>query len=275
MAATAEAPAPVAFRRVLRRRRETADTWTLTLDGAGTPFVPGQFNMLYAFGVGEIAISHAGDPARADVHVHTVRGVGAVSRAIAAARPGSELGVRGPFGRGWPLADCRGRDVLLVAGGLGLVPLRPALLAILAARRDYGRVSLVVGARTPGALVYRAELARWARRRDLTVAVTVDAAGTDWPGEIGVVTAPLARLPLDPATTVALVCGPEPMLRFTAAALAARGLPADRVHASLERNMHCATAHCGRCQLGPLLLCRDGPVVRYDRVASLLAVPEL
>jgi NAD(P)H-flavin reductase len=275
MATTAEALTTGAFRRVLRRRREAADTWTLVLDGGGTAFAPGQFSMLYAFGVGEIAISHAGDPARRDEHVHTVRAVGAVSRAIAAARPGRELGVRGPFGRGWPLADCRGRDVLLVGGGLGLAPLRPALLALLAARRDVGRVTLVVGARSPGALVYRAELARWARRRDVTVVVTVDAAGTDWAGEIGVVTAPLARLPLDPAATVALVCGPEPMLRFTAAALQARGLPADRIHASLERNMHCATGHCGRCQLGPLILCRDGPVVRYDRAAPLLAVPEL
>jgi NAD(P)H-flavin reductase len=273
----ARADAVPALRRVLRRRRDSHDTWTLEVDTGpgGTPFAPGQFNMLYAYGVGEIPVSFSGDPADPHRHVHTVRAVGAVSRAVAALRPGAPVGVRGPFGTGWPLAACRGRDVLVVAGGLGLAPLRPVLYALLGARRDFGRITLLCGVRSEHDLVYGAELRRWQRRADVDVELTVDHATAGWTGSVGVVTNLVRRAALDPAGTVALVCGPEVMMRFVAATLQARGLTADRIHVSLERNMHCATGHCGHCQLGPLFVCRDGPVVRYDRVAPLLAVPEL
>lgn len=264
--------------RVTARSRETRDTVTLALrDPAGhpLPFAAGQFHMLYAFGVGEVPISVSSHPDRPATAVHTVRAVGAVSRALAALPRGGAVGVRGPFGRGWPLPAAEGADVVLVAGGLGLAPLRPALYGILARRRRYGRVVLAIGARGPAELLYRRQLARWAARGDLEVRVTVDHATPDWRGEVGVVTQVLERARFDPESAVAFICGPEVMMRFAAQALAARGVAAQRQYLSLERNMKCAVARCGHCQLGPVFVCREGPVLRYDAAAPLLAVREL
>jgi NAD(P)H-flavin reductase len=266
-------PEPVLVR---RRQRETADTWTLELKGnPAAAFLPGQFNMLSVPGVGESAISISGDPADPARMLQTIRAVGPVSAALAALRPGQALGLRGPFGRGWPLADVAGRDVLLVAGGLGLAPLRPALYALLARRREIGRLALLYGSRGPDDLVYRRELARWQRRRGLEVGITVDHAPSGWTGEVGVVTRLLDRLEFDPARLLALVCGPELMMRHTARSLLDRAVPATAIWISMERNMKCALAHCGRCQFGGALLCRDGPVLRYDQAGPLLAIREL
>jgi NAD(P)H-flavin reductase len=266
-------PEPVLVR---RRQRETADTWTLELKGnPAAAFLPGQFNMLSVPGVGESAISISGDPADPARMLQTIRAVGPVSAALAALRPGQALGLRGPFGRGWPLADVAGRDVLLVAGGLGLAPLRPALYALLGRRREIGRLALLYGSRGPDDLVYRRELARWQRRRGLEVGVTVDHALSGWTGEVGVVTRLLDRLEFDPARVLALVCGPELMMRHTARSLLDRAVPATAIWISMERNMKCALAHCGRCQFGGALLCRDGPVLRYDQAGPLLAIREL
>jgi NAD(P)H-flavin reductase len=265
--------------RVHRVRRELRDTWTLELapqeEATASPFQPGQFDMLYAFGVGEIPISFSGDPARAGTLVHTVRAVGAVSRALCLLGPGSYVGVRGPFGSVWPLDACEGRDVLLVAGGIGLAPLRPVIYHLLANRQRYGRVALLYGARTPAERLYRVEVERWRVRGSIDVLVTVDRGTTTWTGSVGVVTKLIERIACDPARAVALVCGPEIMMRFAARELLTRGIAADCIFVSLERNMHCAVAQCGHCQFGPLLVCRDGPVVRYDRVADLLLQREL
>lgn len=266
-------PRPVV---VVRRRRETADAWTLELPGTpAAGFLPGQFNMLSVPGVGESAISISGDPARPGRLLHTIRAVGPVTTALAALRPGQALGLRGPFGAGWPVTGLAGRDVLLLAGGLGLAPLRPALYALLARRRELGQLALLYGSRGPEDLLYRGELARWQRRRGLAVAITVDHAPDGWSGEVGVVTRLLDRVPFDPARTVALVCGPELMMRHAATSLLDRGVPTDAIWLSLERNMKCALAHCGRCQFGGALLCRDGPVLRYDQVRPLLTIREL
>jgi len=249
---------------VRRVRRELRDTWTLELDPGGpeetAPFRPGQFNMIYAFGVGEVAISISGDPARPDSLVHTVRSVGAVTRAITSVKKGGVLGLRGPFGSAWPMAEAEGRDVVVIAGGLGLAPLRPVMYAVRAARERYGRVVLLVGARTPADLLFGRGLERWRGRFDVEVRVTVDAATPDWKGEVGLVTALIARAGFDPAGTTAFVCGPEVMMRFVAADLVHRGVPAAAIHLSLERNMKCAVGVCGRCQLGPAFVCKDGPV---------------
>jgi NAD(P)H-flavin reductase len=265
-------PAPI-----LRVTRETADTVTLRLGppGGRLPFVPGQFNMLYLFGVGEVAVSLSGDPARDGEVVHTLRGVGSVTRPMVVLRRGAVLRVRGPYGRGWPLEELRGRDVLLVAGGIGLAPLRPVLYSILARRGDYGRVTVLYGARSPRELLYRRELARWRRRRDLDLGVIVDHADLSWDGEVGVVTALLAQAPLEADRVVALLCGPEVMMRFTVRDLLARGIPAEAIHVSLERNMKCALGHCGRCQLAPIFVCKDGPVLRFDRIAPFFGRREL
>jgi NAD(P)H-flavin reductase len=265
--------------RILRRRRETADTWTLELApvNAGEPlaFAPGQFTMVYAFGAGEVPISISGDPARGDRLVHTVRDVGATTRAVCSVRRGGVLGIRGPYGTAWPLADAEGGDVVVAAGGIGLAPLRGALLRLLARRDAYRRVVLLYGSRSRGELLYRAELERWRARSDLDVLVTVDRADEHWHGPVGVVTTLLERADFDPATTTAFVCGPEVMMRFTAAGLLRAGVPAPQIHLSMERNMKCALGHCGRCQLGPVFVCGDGPVFPYPTLEPLLTVPEL
>jgi NAD(P)H-flavin reductase len=267
-------PAPF---RVVRRRRETADTWTLELaaaDGATFAFAPGQFAMVYAFGAGEVPISISGDADRSGRLVHTVRDVGATTHAICAVKRGGALGVRGPYGTAWPLATAEGGDVVVAAGGIGLAPLRGALYRLIANRDRYGSVVLLYGGRSPDQLLYRDELERW-RRAGLDVLVTVDQADETWEGPVGVVTKLIERAQFDPAGTTAFVCGPEVMMRFTAAGLAAAGVDVGRVHLSMERNMKCALGQCGRCQFGPVFVCGDGPVFAYDAIEPLLAVPEL
>jgi NAD(P)H-flavin reductase len=265
--------------RVRRRWRESRDTWSLLLapgdSGAPGPFLPGQFNMLYAFGIGEIPVSFSGDPAAAGTWTHTIRAVGPVSRALAGLRAGDAVGVRGPFGTGWPIAEAAGHDVMILAGGLGIAPLRPALYALMARRERYGRITLLYGARSAADILYRAEVERWRRRLDLDVEVTVDHADASWRGNVGVVTTLLKRAAFAPDSTVAMVCGPEIMMRFTLAALVQAGVPATRQWLSMERNMKCAVGHCGHCQFGPTFVCRDGAVFRADTVAALLAVPEI
>lgn len=263
--------------RVIRVHRETYDTVTLALrpESAAIPgWEPGQFTMLYAFGVGEIPVSVSGDPADGHRLVHTVRDVGAVSRALANAPAGAVVGVRGPFGRGW-LADVPPlEDVVIVAGGLGLAPVRPIIYAVLANRRRYGRVAIVIGARTPADLLYTSEYTAW-RTLGIDVRITVDRAGPAWRGRVGLVTAPLADIPVDPVHTTAFVCGPEVMMAAAADALAARGVPDKRIVLSLERSMKCGIGICGHCQLGPHLICRDGPCLTYAHAAPLLDVKEL
>ncbi|WP_046729459.1 FAD/NAD(P)-binding protein [Streptomyces humi] len=255
---------------------ETADTRSVELVPTGhglPPFAPGQFAMIYAFGVGEVPVSVSALRGPHGGLVHTVRAVGAVSAALYRLRPGDTVGLSGPYGTGWDLAEAAGQDLLVIAGGIGLAPLRPVVHAVLERRHGYGRLAVLVGARTPADLIYREEIDSWCGPAH--VAVTVDRPGPGWRGAVGVVTTLLDRLDLRPERTRALVCGPEVMMRHTARGLVTRRLAPDRVQVSLERNMRCATGHCGHCQLGPLLLCRDGPVVGYDRVAHLLLVREL
>lgn len=259
---------------------ETHDSVTLVLTPAGPPlppFSPGQFMMLAVPGVGEVAISVSGDPAAGDgTLVHTVRAVGAVSQALHDAWPGTVIGVRGPFGRGWDVASAAGRDLVIVAGGVGLAPLRPLMLAALAHRDRYGRIVLVAGARTPQEFLFHGELQALAvQKNDCEVEMTIDQPASGWDGPVGFVTEPLARLTLDAANTTAFLCGPEPMMRFSARVLLGKGMAAGDIRVSLERNMQCGIGLCGHCQLGPLLLCRDGPVAGYDVAAPLLAVREL
>ncbi len=238
-------------------------------------FQPGQFNMLYLPGLGEIAISVSGDPAERGLVPHTIREAGNVTRTLAQLAVGSVIGLRGPFGSCWPLADCIGCDVVLVAGGIGLAPLRPAICAMLSERERYGRLSLLIGAREPALLLYRSEFARW-RKHGMDVQVTVDRAGHDWQGDIGMVTALLDRLSLgDPSRTRMMTCGPEVMMWYTIQGALHRGLSPESVFVSLERNMNCAIGLCGHCQFGSQFVCKDGPVLRYDRVASIFRMDDL
>jgi NAD(P)H-flavin reductase len=272
-AAGAFVPSPF---RVAARTQDTADTWTLTLEplDGGFAVAPGQFVMVYAFGVGEVPISVSGPPEQpGEPLVLTVRAVGAVTTAICSSEPGSVLGLRGPLGNSWPIERAAGGDVVVVAGGIGLAPLRPVVLHALAHRGSYQAVWVLYGARTPRDLLYREELEAW--QYEIGVDVTVDAADTGWPGRVGVVPKLVAQADFRPDAVRAFVCGPEVMIDFTVAALRERGVRDEQIFLSLERDMRCGVGLCGHCQLGPTLICRDGPVYTLTQVASLLGVREL
>jgi NAD(P)H-flavin reductase len=264
--------------RIRRNLQETRDTFTLELDADGNDgfvFRPGQFNMLYVFGVGEVPISLSGDPGQPGRLAHTTRAVGTVTRAMCQLKKGAVLGVRGPHGQPWPLEQAVGRDVMLVAGGIGLAPLRPALYEIAAHRKDFGTVVLLYGSRSPEDILFRREIERWCESSGLEVSITVDRAIGAWPGRVGAVTTLIPQASFDPANTVALVCGPEVMMRFTADELRKRGVGEARIFVSMERNMKCAVGFCGHCQFGPSFICKDGPVFAYDRVKRLLEIREI
>ncbi|HSL25648.1 MAG TPA: FAD/NAD(P)-binding protein [Acidimicrobiia bacterium] len=263
--------------RVSWKRRETADTYTFALDpvdGAPMAYRPGQFNMLYAFGVGEVPISISGDPAAGPL-IHTVRSVGAVSRALCGLREGDVVGVRGPFGSDWQVEAAAGNDLVVVAGGIGLAPLRPAIYRIMAERSRFGQVAVLIGARSPKDLIFQREIGSWRSHLDMEVEVTVDHAGPDWHGHVGVVTELIPPVAFRPEEATAFICGPEVMIRFAARALLDRGIPRDRVRVSMERNMKCAIGHCGHCQFGPDFVCMAGPVFPYQRVERLMSIREV
>jgi NAD(P)H-flavin reductase len=254
-------------------------TYTLELDDAEARrqyrFQPGQFNMVYVFGVGEAAISISSNPAEPLQLAHTIRHVGSVTRAIARMGVGGKLGVRGPFGNGWPLAQCRERDLVLVAGGIGLAPLRPAIYSILANRDRYGRVILMYGGRSPGDLLFRDELERWREEGRMDLMVSVDYAIAEWHGPVGVVTDLIKRLRLRPERTSVMVCGPRIMNRFVTWQIMRLRLPPDQLFVSLERNMRCGVGRCGHCQYGPKFVCKDGPVFALDSIRGIFAKEEI
>ncbi|MGB7982583.1 MAG: FAD/NAD(P)-binding protein [Candidatus Nanopelagicales bacterium] len=274
---TGDAMLPRPFR-VERTRLDTRDTVTLflePLDGSPLEFAAGQFTMLHAFGVGEVPISICGDPTGPGPLLHTIRDVGTVTHALVTSAPGTTVGVRGPFGTGWGVADGIGGDVVIVTGGIGLAPLRPALLEVVAHRSDYARVILLYGARSPEDVLFAEDLRAWAEQHAIVVEVTVDYGPPSWTGRVGLVTTLVARAGFDPAHALALVCGPEVMMRYAATALVDRGVPTDRIRLSMERTMKCGVGLCGHCQLRELFLCVDGPVLGYDRLAPLMEVREL
>jgi NAD(P)H-flavin reductase len=264
---------------VTERVAETEDTFTIDLEpsdsGPDLSFAPGQFMMMYAYGVGEVPISISGDPSRPDTLTHTIRAVGAVTNALSELGVGDEIGIRGPYGVGWPMGRAEGGDVVVVAGGIGLAPVRPAIRQMLADRDEYRSVSIVYGSRTPDDLLYQDELHEWKARFDLNVQVTVDRDAPSWTGDVGVVTPLINRLDFDPGHTIAIVCGPEIMMRVVAKDLRSRGVPSSDIYVSLERNMKCAVGFCGHCQFGSAFLCKDGPVVPYATVADRLAMEQL
>ena len=242
---------------------------------AACPFLPGQFNMLYLPGAGEIAISCSDDPQRTESRAHTIRVAGNVTRTLAHMKVGQTLGLRGPFGTSWPLAQCIGRDGVIVTGGIGLAPLRPMIYALLNDRRQFGRLHLLYGARSPDMLLYESEYENWSRR-GMTIQTTVDRSATGWRGNVGVVTTLLEQLrTFAPNNTTLLCCGPEVMMRYTVMAARSRGLSSQQIWISMERNMQCAVGLCGHCQLGPAFICKNGPVFRFDQIAPFMDVEGL
>ena len=263
--------------RVTRRRQELADTFSLELVPVDTPLVrcdPGQFNMLYVYGVGEVPISLSGRTDDDFGLIHTVRVVGPVTRAMSGLAPGDMVGVRGPFGVPWPLAEAEGRDLVFAAGGLGLAPLRLAIEHVLANRGRFGSVCVAFGARSPDLILFRSLLERWRARFDVSVEVTVDCAAADWGGKVGVVTHLLERDDYEPPETCALICGPEVMMRYSAKTLLERGVPAAQIFLSMERSMKCAVGYCGHCQFGPGFVCKDGPVYCHADIRRFLELAE-
>lgn len=277
MMATTAPMAPVRYR-VVDRIQETADTWTLVVEPAGDPGAtagpvrPGQFHMLYAPGVGEVpvSVSAIGDGSLS----FTIRAVGSVTRTLDRVPVGAVIGMRGPFGTAWDPEGAEGGDVVVVAGGVGLAPSRPLIRQVLAARDRYRQVSVLIGARTPDDLLFASEVVGWQGRGDVHARVTVDRAGPSWSGPVGVVTTLVDSAPFEPGSTTAFVCGPEAMMRYASRALLQRGMDPGRIRLSTERNMRCAVAHCGHCQLGPVLVCRDGPVMTQRVLGPLMAVRE-
>ncbi len=265
--------------RLQRTWRETSDTFTLELEPVEEKqtmrFAPGQFNMLYQFGIGEVPISISGDPANRRTLAHTVRAVGAVTKSICKMKKESLVGVRGPFGTSWPVEEAKGNDVIIVAGGIGLAPLRPAIYHFLSNRDKYGKLVLLYGARRPAEMLFVKELELWGGRFDFDVQVTVDAAPSGWHGTVGLVTVLIPKATFDPYHSMAFVCGPEIMMRFTLLELEKRGIEHESIYISMERNMKCGIGHCGHCQFGPYFICKDGPVFSFDKIKDFFEKREI
>ena len=275
-ASNAMTPQPYLIRDV---SKETYDTFTLKLapdrKSNHTAFQPGQFSMLWVFGVGELPISISGDPDEHQRLVYTVRSVGQATNALVTRSVGEAVGVRGPFGNGWPMQAARGHDVIIVAGGIGLAPLRPVIYEVLSHRKDFGRLVILYGARSPRDLLYRKELASWARQKETQVLTSVDYGGMSWRGHVGVVTSLFKYARLKPSRSVAMVCGPEIMMRFVTRELETYGLSRNDIYLSMERNMKCAIGFCGHCQYGPHFICKEGPVFTYEQLRLMLDKYEL
>jgi NAD(P)H-flavin reductase len=269
-------PEPFVVRSV---HRETQDTFTLVLEpnerGRSCSFAPGQFNMVYVYGVGEVPISICGNPSDTGKFVHTARAVGTVTKAMKKLKRGDTVGIRGPFGSSWPLEEAKGGDVIIVAGGIGLPPLRPTIYSILGNRDKFGKVFLMYGTRTPADILFREELERWRAQFDLEVFITVDRAAKGWNGNVGVVTTLIPKAVFDPHNAVTMIVGPEVMMRFTISELLKRGIDPAHLYLSMERNMKCGIGMCGHCQVGPVFICKDGPVFPYNAIKDLLLKREI
>jgi sulfhydrogenase subunit gamma (sulfur reductase) len=235
-------------------------------------FAPGQFNMLALYGVGEVPISIVSDPEDDQLFDHTVRAIGRVSKGLAELQAGDRLGIRGPYGRGWPLADAQGRDIAIITGGLGCAPTVAAINYVLRRRASYGRLTVVQGVKHSDDLLWRERYRLWAQQPETQVLIAADQAGPAWPWHVGAVTELFDQATIDASRTVALLCGPEGLMRVAIRYLRDRGIGSEDIWLSMERSMHCAMGLCGHCQLGPVFVCKDGPVFRYADVEPWLGI---
>lgn len=265
--------------RISRKIKETHDTFSIELELPdsmdGFSFNPGQFNMLYVYGVGEVPISISGNPSKNKILTHTIRVVGTVTKAINNLKVGDYLGVRGPYGAGWPVKQAIGKDVVVVTGGIGLAPLRPVISYLLTNREKYGKIALLYGARTPEDILYIKSLEKWRGRFDIETLVTVDRAVGDWRGNVGVVTTLIGKSTFDPLHCIAMVCGPEIMMRFTIMEFIKKEIEEKNIYVSMERNMKCGVGLCGHCQIGSTFVCKDGPVYCFEDIKDLFQRREM
>lgn len=260
---------------VLERLQESRSIFTLRLRlndpqaRASFGFAPGQFNMIYLYGVGEVAISIVSDPRGPELLDHTIREVGRVTHGLARLDVGDRVGLRGPFGRGWPLERVLGKDVLVVTGGLGCAPVVAVINYIIMRRERFGRLTIVQGVKHAEDLIWRERYAYWRSLPDVQVLISADEGGPLWPYHRGLVTGVFDRVDITPQTVV-MLCGPEAMMLAAVRLLGERGVRDEDIWLSMERNMQCAVGHCGHCQFGPDFVCQDGPVFNYPRVKALL-----
>ena len=235
-------------------------------------FEPGQFNMVYLYGVGEIPISIVSDPEDDTLLDHTIRVVGRVTRGINNLEQGDRIGLRGPFGRGWPMEQARGKDVVIVTGGLGCAPVVSVINYIMRRREQFNGLSILQGVKHHNDLIWRERYEQWESEKDTQVFLAADVGGRGWPWHVGPVTVLFEKLEVDPENTIAMMCGPEGMMRAAAGELVKRGVKEESLWLSMERNMQCGVGHCGHCQIGGSFVCKDGPVFNYPEVKELFGV---
>lgn len=260
---------------IVERVQESPTIFTLRLRFADPArqaafrFAPGQFNMLYLYGVGEVPISIVSDPEDERLFDHTVRAVGRVTHGLARLKPGDRLGVRGPYGRGWPLAAAEGGDVMVVTGGLGCAPTVSVINYVMRRRDRFGKLTIIQGVKHANDLIWRERYERWSAVPDTQVLVAADVGAQLWPWHVGRVTELFAAARIEPARTTAMMCGPEGMMEVGVDHLLARGVPERNIWVSMERSMHCAVGLCGHCQVGGKFVCQDGPVFNYPEIKTL------
>lgn len=256
--------------------QETHDTYTyyITPLDAEIRGSPGQFNIIYVYGGGEIPISISG--MENGKIMHTIKFVGAVTRMISRIKEGGIIGLRGPYGNTWPMKEAEGQDILIVSGGIGIAPLRPVIMEIEKNRSKYGKIMILYGARTPRDLVYRREFERYKKIEETEVHVTVDRGDNDWTGPVGVVTTLIPKVEVNPKNTISMVCGPEIMIKFTVKDLITKkNIPEDRIYISIERRMRCGIGQCGHCQIGPFFICKDGPIFQFSKIKKYFEVEQI
>lgn len=259
---------------IIARIQESPTIFTLKtrfIDPSHHPiaFLPGQFNMLYLYGVGEVAISISSDESDKSCLSHTIRAVGRVTKAMQALQPGDYIGIRGPYGQGWPLERARTKDIIIVTGGLGCAPTVSAINYILARRKQYGSLKILQGVKHSDDFIFQKQYAKWQQNRDTEIYIAADLAGPHWPWGVGYVTDMIQTLALDPDKTIAMMCGPEMMMHAAINALVRKGMQEESIYLSMERNMACGVGQCGHCQYGGLFVCKDGPVFAYPTIKAL------
>jgi NAD(P)H-flavin reductase len=235
-------------------------------------FAPGQFNMLYLANVGEVPISISSDPGDVEFIDHTIRAVGRVTEGMVRLKAGDIMGLRGPFGAGWPMEQAKGRNLLVITGGIGCAPTASVVQYAHARRDQYGKISVCHGVRKPDDLIYGERFANWCKAPDTVCMFASQEPAPGWSGRTGLVTQLLDDLAPEAIEGMAMMCGPEPMMRAVAEELLNRGRPIEDIYVSMERGMQCGLGHCGHCQYGPDFICKDGPVFPYARVRRLMPV---
>lgn len=263
--------------KIIERTQESADIFTLKLQFCDKQiheqyrFSPGQFNMLYLFGVGEVAISIVSDPDDSSLYAHTIRNVGRVTHGLSLLKVGDHVGIRGPFGQGWPLQKAKGKDILIITGGLGCAPSVSIIHYIVKRRKEFGRVIILQGVKHSSDFIFKSQYDEWRKLPDMQILLAADASAPNWPGHTGLITELIDQINIDPEKTICMMCGPEAMMRASVARLAKLNLSTNNIYSSLERNMECAVGHCGHCQFGGKFICKDGPVFCYSDIEYLLS----